>query len=67
VGLPAFHFLQDPLEYESRTRHSNLDVYDRLQIPALIENAAFVASMIYHTANHDQLLPRKPLPAAAGR
>lgn len=61
VGLPAFQFIQDPAEYETRTRHSNLDVYDRLQISDLIQNAAIVAAFIYHVANREELLPRKPL------
>lgn len=62
VGLPAFQFIQDPIEYESRTRHSNMDVYERLQASDLIQNAAIVASLVYHAANRDAPLPRKPLP-----
>ncbi len=62
VGLPAFQFIQDPLDYETRTHHSNVDVYDRLQASDMMKNSAIMASFVYHAANRDQLLPRKPLP-----
>lgn len=62
VGLPAFQFIQDPMEYETRTHHTNMDVYDRIQPSDLIQNAVIVASFAYHAANRDQKLPRKPLP-----
>ena len=62
VGLPGFQFIQDPLEYDSRTHHSNMDVYDRVQRADMVQMAAIVASFVYHTANRDDLLPRKPLP-----
>ena len=62
VGIPGFQFIQDPLEYNSRTHHSNMDVYDRVQAPDLMEAAAIVASFVYHTANRPELLPRKTLP-----
>jgi len=62
VGLPGFQFIQDPLEYDSRTHHSNMDVYDRVQRGDMMQMAAIVASFVYDAANRDQLLPRKPLP-----
>ena len=62
VGIPGFQFLQDPLEYNARTHHSNMDVYDRIQAPDLMQAAAVIASFVYHTANRDEKLPRKPLP-----
>jgi hypothetical protein len=62
VGLPGFQFIQDRLEYDSRTHHSNMDVYDRLQAEDMMKNAVIVASFAYHAANRDQLLPRKPMP-----
>jgi len=62
VGLPGFQFIQDALEYDTRTHHSNMDVYDRLQAEDMIKNAVIVASFVYHAANRDQLLPRKPMP-----
>ncbi|HEY7447863.1 MAG TPA: M20/M25/M40 family metallo-hydrolase [Vicinamibacterales bacterium] len=62
VGLPGFQFIQDPIEYSTRTHHSNLDLFERLQKSDLMQNAAIIASFVYHTANRDDLLPRKPLP-----
>jgi len=65
VGLPGFQFVQDRLEYNARTHHSNMDVYDRLQTSDMMKNAVIVASFVYEAANRDQMLPRKPLPKAA--
>ncbi len=62
VGLPGFQFIQDPVEYMSRTHHSNMDVYDRVQKGDLMQAAAIVAAFAYHTAMRDEMLPRKPLP-----
>jgi Zn-dependent M28 family amino/carboxypeptidase len=64
VGLPGFQFIQDPIEYDSRTHHSNMDVYERLQATDLMKDAVIVATFAYHTANRDEKLPRKPLPKA---
>ena len=61
VGIPAFQFIQDPIEYETRTHHSNMDVYDRLQSDDLRQAAVIVASFVYNTAMRDQMLPRKPI------
>jgi len=61
VGIPGIGFMQDPIEYGSRTHHSNMDVYERIQAPDLMKNAVIIASFVYLTANRDQLLPRKPL------
>ena len=60
AGLPGFQFIQDPLEYDTRTHHSNMDVYDRIQPGDLMQAAVIMASMVYHTAMRDELLPRKP-------
>jgi carboxypeptidase Q len=62
VGLPGFQFIQDPVQYSSRTHHSNLDVYDQLLAADLMKNAVITAAFVYHAANRDALLPRKPLP-----
>jgi hypothetical protein len=62
VGLPAFHFIQDPLDYETWTRHSNADVYDRLQPTDLVQNAVIVASFVYRAANLPDRLARRPFP-----
>ena len=64
VGLPGFQFIQDPLEYDSRTHHSNQDVYERVQPDDMMRNAVIVASFAYNAANRDEKLPRKPLPKA---
>lgn len=64
VGLPAFQFIQDPLEYSSRTHHSNMDLFDRLQAGDLEQASAVMAWMIYETANRPEMLPRKTLPKA---
>jgi Zn-dependent M28 family amino/carboxypeptidase len=62
VGLPGFQFIQDPVEYDSRTHHSNMDVYERIQAPDMMKNAVIVAAFAYHAANREERLPRKPLP-----
>lgn len=62
VGLPGFQFIQDPLEYSTRTHHSNMDTYDRIVPQDLQQAAAIVASFVYHAANRSEMLPRKPLP-----
>src|SRR5208337_1522775 len=61
VGIPAFQFIQDPLEYETRTHHSNMDVYDRLQADDLKQAAVIVAGFVYDAAMREQMLPRKPI------
>jgi hypothetical protein len=66
VGLPGFQFIQDPVEYGSRTHHSNMDVYERIQEEDMRKNAVIVASFVYNAANRDERLPRKPLPTAGG-
>ncbi|NWG14267.1 MAG: M20/M25/M40 family metallo-hydrolase [Acidobacteria bacterium] len=62
VGLPGFQFIQDPVEYDTRTHHSNMDVYDRIQRGDIIQSAIVMASFVYHTAMREEKLPRKPLP-----
>jgi len=62
VGLPGFQFVQDEVEYNARTHHSNMDVYERIQEQDMMRNAVIVASFVYHAANRDEKLPRKPLP-----
>ena len=62
VGIPGFQFIQDPVEYDTRTHHSNMDVWERLQAGDMMKNAVIVASFVYHAANREQALPRKPLP-----
>ncbi len=66
VGLPGFQFIQDPVEYGSRTHHSSMDVYERIQAEDMMKNAVIVAAFVYHTANRDEQLPRKPMPQPGG-
>jgi carboxypeptidase Q len=65
VGLPGFQFVQDEVEYNSRTHHSNMDVYERVQPSDMMRNAVIVAAFVYNAANRDDKLPRKPLPKPA--
>jgi carboxypeptidase Q len=67
VGIPGFQFIQDPIEYETRTHHSNMDVYDRLQPDDLKQIAVIVAGFVYDAAMRDQMLPRKPIEKALPR
>ena len=62
VGIPGFQFIQDPLDYESRAHHSNMDTYERLSPGDLAQAAVVEAIFVYNTAMRDQMLPRKPLP-----
>jgi hypothetical protein len=63
VGLPGFQFIQDPLDYMSRTHHSDVDTYDHVEPGDLMQAAAIVATFVYHTAMRDGMLPRVALPA----
>ncbi len=62
VGIPGFQFIQDPRDYETRSLHSNLDVYERLSPSDLKQAAVVEAIFVYNTAMRDQMLPRAPLP-----
>jgi hypothetical protein len=62
VGIPGFQFIQDPVEYQTRTHHSNMDVYDHISRGDLMQASAVMASFVYHTAMRETMLPRKPLP-----
>jgi len=66
VGLPGFQFIQDELDYRTRTHHTNLDVYDRARAGDLQLAAVVLASFLYNAAMRPDLLPRKPLPTASG-
>jgi len=60
AGLPGWQFIQDEVEYGSRTHHSNMDVFDRLVAEDMKHNATVVAAFVYLAANRDEKLPRKP-------
>jgi carboxypeptidase Q len=62
VGLPGFQFIQDEADYATRTHHTNLDVYDRLQREDLMQAAVVMASFAYNAAMREGAFPRKPLP-----
>jgi carboxypeptidase Q len=64
AGIPGFQFIQDPIEYDARTHHSNMDVYERLQPEDLKQIAVIVAGFVYDAAMRDQMLPRKPVEPA---
>lgn len=62
IGLPGFQFIQDEIEYGSRTHHSNQDVFDRIQSDDLKQAATIMAAFLYNTAMRDEKLPRKKAP-----
>lgn len=62
IGLPGFQFIQDEIEYDSRTHHSNQDVFDRIQGDDMKQAAVIMAAFVYQTAMLDQKLPRKARP-----
>jgi len=61
VGIPGFQFIQDGIDYSTRTHHTNMDTYERLQPEDLKQASVVVASFVYNTAMRDQKLPRKPV------
>jgi len=67
VGLPGFQFIQDRIDYSTRTHHTNMDVYESVLEEDLKQAAVIIASFAYHTAMRDEKLPRKPLPKAPPR
>jgi hypothetical protein len=66
IGLPGFQFIQDPMDYGSWTHHTQQDLYERVNAQDSMKNAVILASFVYHAANREAMLPRKPLPPAAG-
>jgi hypothetical protein len=64
IGVPAFQFMVDRLEYNSRTHHSNMDFYDRVQRDDMVQHATVIAVFAYNAAMRDEKLPRKALPRA---
>lgn len=62
VGLPGFQFIQDPMDYGTRTHHTNMDLYDRIQKNDLAQASVIIASFVYNAAMRDQMLTRKALP-----
>lgn len=66
VGIPGFQFIQDPMDYGTRTHHSNQDTYDRLSEDDLKQAATIIATFVYNTCQRDEMIPRKELPKAQG-
>jgi Zn-dependent M28 family amino/carboxypeptidase len=65
AGVPGFNFAQDPIEYETRTHHTDADTYERLVLDDLKQAATVIAYTAYHLAMRDEMMPRKP-PVATG-
>ena len=64
IGLPGFQFIQDEIEYDTRTHHSNQDVFDRIQAEDMKQSATIMAAFVYQTAMRAEKLPRKPAPGS---
>ncbi len=62
VGLPGYQFVQDPLDYMSRTHHSDVDTFDHLKLADLRQAAVIMATFLWNAAERDAPLPRGPLP-----
>jgi carboxypeptidase Q len=67
VGLPGFQFIQDPIDYDTRTHHSNQDVWDRVQEADMKQASAIMAIFAYNAAMQDAKFPRKPVAPPAGK
>jgi len=61
IGLPGFQFIQDEIEYDTRTHHSNQDVFDRIQAEDMKQAATIMAAFVYQTAMMDEKIPRKAM------
>lgn len=61
IGIPGFQFIQDQVEYDTRTHHSSMDVFERIQEEDVKQASIIMASFVYHTAMRDEMLARKPL------
>ncbi len=67
VGIPGFQFIQDEMDYSTRTHHTNMDTYDHLSPADLMQAATIISSFVYNTAQQDDKIPRKPLPKPRGQ
>jgi hypothetical protein len=67
AGLPGFQFIQERLEYNSRTHHSNMDTFDHVQKDDVIQQGAVAAVFAWSAANTAERLPRKPLPSPSAQ
>ena len=62
IGLPGFNFIQDPLDYDLNTHHSNVDHVGHIIPGDLMQAAAVMAAFVYQAATRDEMMPRKPMP-----
>ena len=62
LGLPGFQFIQDPIDYDTRTHHTNMDTYERVHALDAKQAATIEAAFVYFAATRDEKLPREPLP-----
>jgi hypothetical protein len=62
VGIPAYQFIQDPLDYGSRVHHSSIDTFDHLKADDLRQASVVLAGVLLEAANSAKTLPRMPLP-----
>jgi hypothetical protein len=67
IGLPGFQFIQDEIEYDTRTHHSNQDLFDRIQAEDMKQASVIFAAFVYNAAMLEEKLPRKPEPAQPSR
>jgi Zn-dependent M28 family amino/carboxypeptidase len=67
VGLPAYQFIQDPLDYGTITHHSDMDTYSHAVPEDLMQASAIIATLTYEIANREEPMPRKPLPMPIGK
>ncbi|MEQ2010558.1 MAG: M20/M25/M40 family metallo-hydrolase [Limisphaerales bacterium] len=65
IGLPGFQFIQDDIEYWTRTHHANMDVFDRAVADDLKQASVIMAAFVYQAAMRDEKIPRKPAPGAS--
>ena len=63
IGLPGFQFIQDEIEYSTRTHHSTQDTFDRIQADDMKQAATLMAAFVYQAAMLDARFPRKPVRA----
>ncbi len=63
VGLPGFQFIQDPLDYNTRLHHTDVDSYDHAIADDMKQAAVVLATFVYNAAQADVRMPRKPMPA----
>ncbi len=64
VGIPAYQFIQDPLDYGSRLHHTSIDTYDHIKAEDMRQSAIILATFLLNAANRDEPLPRMPVPSA---